>query len=65
MTAATKGFIDKVIAKNVLYQEVKNSRGDPFRSLMPQLRGVTVRFPVVHGSIQNGSRGRQKQAVER
>src|SRR5699024_4284998 len=42
MPAATKGFIDKVIAKNVLYQELESARGNPFRSLMPKLQGVTA-----------------------
>lgn len=42
MPAATKGFIDKVIAQNVLYREEAHARGNPFRSLMPQLQGVTA-----------------------
>jgi putative NADPH-quinone reductase len=42
MPAATKGFLDRVLTKGVLYEEVPGSKGNPFRSLMPHLGGVTV-----------------------
>jgi len=40
MPALTKGFIDKVFVKGVLFDEGKGGR--PFYSLMPQLQGVSL-----------------------
>jgi Putative NADPH-quinone reductase (modulator of drug activity B) len=40
MPALTKGFIDKVFVKGVLFDEGKGGR--PFYSLMPKLRGVSL-----------------------
>lgn len=42
MPAATKGFLDRVLTKGVLYEEIPGARGNPFRNLMTNLRGVTV-----------------------
>lgn len=40
MPALTKGFIDKVFVKGVLFEEPK--KGRPFVSLLPQLKGVSL-----------------------
>lgn len=42
MPAATKGFLDRVLTKGVVYEELPGAKGNPFRSRMPRLRGVTV-----------------------
>lgn len=42
MPAATKGFLDRVLVKGVMYEELEGVRGNPFRSRMPRLGGVTV-----------------------
>ncbi|MEY9860847.1 putative NADPH-quinone reductase [Catenulispora sp. GAS73] len=42
MPAATKGFLDRVLIKGVLFEELPEARGNPFRTLMPRLAGVTV-----------------------
>jgi NAD(P)H dehydrogenase (quinone) len=42
MPAATKGFLDRVLVKGVVFEELSNTNGNPFRNLMPQLGGVTV-----------------------
>ncbi|WP_243062176.1 NAD(P)H-dependent oxidoreductase [Humibacter sp. RRB41] len=42
MPAATKGFLDRVLAEGVLYEELEGAKGNPFRSLMPRLNGVTL-----------------------
>jgi len=42
MPAATKGFLDRVLVKGVMYEELQNVKGNPFRNLMTKLRGVTV-----------------------
>ncbi|UJP09116.1 NAD(P)H-dependent oxidoreductase [Microbacterium sp. KUDC0406] len=42
MPAATKGFLDKVVAKGVHFEELTDARGNPFRNLMPRLQGVTI-----------------------
>jgi putative NADPH-quinone reductase len=42
MPAATKGFLDRVLVKGVAFEELPNARGNPFRSLLPRLGGVTV-----------------------
>lgn len=42
MPAATKGFLDRVLTKNVVFAELPEAKGSPFRNLMPRLQGVTV-----------------------
>ena len=42
MPAATKGFLDRVLTKNVIYEERTDARGNPFRSRMTALAGVSV-----------------------
>src|SRR5262249_5039329 len=42
MPAATKGFLDRVLPKGVLYEEVEGARGNPFRSRLTRLGGVTA-----------------------
>jgi NAD(P)H dehydrogenase (quinone) len=42
MPAATKGFLDRVLVKGVMYEELENVKGNPFRNLMHKLNGVTV-----------------------
>lgn len=42
MPAATKGFLDRVLTKGIMFDEVPHARGNPLRSLMPRLNGVTV-----------------------
>jgi NAD(P)H dehydrogenase (quinone) len=42
MPAATKGFLDRVLTKNVIYEERTDARGNPFRSRMTALGGVSV-----------------------
>lgn len=42
MPAATKGFLDRVLTKGVMFEEVPNAKGNPFRNLMTRLDGVTV-----------------------
>lgn len=42
MPAATKGFLDRVLTKGVVFEEVPGAKGNPFRNLMPNLGGVTV-----------------------
>lgn len=42
MPAATKGFLDRVLTKGVMYEELKDAKGNPFRTRMPRLGGVTV-----------------------
>ncbi|MHA7985241.1 NAD(P)H-dependent oxidoreductase [Rathayibacter sp. CAU 1779] len=42
MPAATKGFLDRVLGKGILYEELEGAKGNPFRSLMPRLGGVTA-----------------------
>lgn len=42
MPAATKGFLDRVLTKGVVYDEIPEARGNPFRSRMPRLGGVTA-----------------------
>jgi NAD(P)H dehydrogenase (quinone) len=42
MPAATKGFLDRVLTKGVIFEELKNAKGNPFRNLMTRLNGVTV-----------------------
>ncbi|GAA2029401.1 NAD(P)H-dependent oxidoreductase [Catenulispora yoronensis] len=42
MPAATKGFLDRVLTKGVVFEELPGAKGNPFRSLMPRLSGVTV-----------------------
>ena len=42
MPAMTKGFLDKVVAKGVLFDEHPEAKGNPFVNLMPRLQGVTA-----------------------
>jgi NAD(P)H dehydrogenase (quinone) len=42
MPAMTKGFLDRVLAKGVLFDEVPGAKGNPFRNLMPDLRSVSL-----------------------
>jgi NAD(P)H dehydrogenase (quinone) len=42
MPATTKGFLDRVLTKGLTFEEVEGTRGNPFRSLLPNLRTVTV-----------------------
>lgn len=42
MPAMTKGFLDKVVAKGIHFDELTDAKGNPFRNLMPRLTGVTA-----------------------
>jgi NAD(P)H dehydrogenase (quinone) len=42
MPAATKGFLDRVLTKGVMYDELPEAKGNPFRNRMTNLGGVTV-----------------------
>jgi len=42
MPAATKGFLDRVLTKGVMYEELPGAKGNPFRNLMTNLGGVSV-----------------------
>lgn len=42
MPAATKGFLDRVLTKGIMYEELPDAKGNPFRNLMTSLAGVTV-----------------------
>jgi putative NADPH-quinone reductase len=42
MPAATKGFLDRVLTKGVMYEELPGARGNPFRNRMTGLGGVSV-----------------------
>jgi len=42
MPAATKGFLDRVLTKGVMYEKMPHARGNPFRGRMPNLGGVSV-----------------------
>ena len=42
MPASTKGFLDRVLTKGVVFEEIAGAKGNPFRNLMPRLGGVTV-----------------------
>lgn len=42
MPAATKGFLDRVLTKGVVYEELPEAKGNPFRSRMTNLGGVSV-----------------------
>ena len=42
MPAATKGFLDRVLTKGVMFEELAEAKGNPFRNLMANLGGVTV-----------------------
>jgi putative NADPH-quinone reductase len=42
MPAATKGFLDRVLTKGLVFEEPADAKGNPFRTLMPRLAGVTV-----------------------
>ncbi|MNP57106.1 Flavodoxin-like fold protein [compost metagenome] len=40
MPALTKGFLDKVFAKGIVYEEIKPGR--PFKCLLTNLKGVSL-----------------------
>ncbi len=42
MPAATKGFLDRVLTKGVMYEELPGAKGNPFRNRMTNLRGISV-----------------------
>ena len=42
MPAATKGFLDRVVAKGVHFDELEDAKGNPFRNRMTRLGGVTA-----------------------
>ena len=42
MPAATKGFLDRVLTKGVMYEELPGAGGNPFRNRMTNLGGVSV-----------------------
>jgi len=42
MPAATKGFLDRVLTKGVVYEELPEAKGNPFRSHLTGLGGVSV-----------------------
>lgn len=42
MPAATKGFLDRVLTKGVLFDEIPGAKGNPFRNLMPALKTVSL-----------------------
>ncbi len=42
MPAATKGFLDRVLTKGIMYEELTGAKGNPFRNRMTRLGGVTV-----------------------
>jgi NAD(P)H dehydrogenase (quinone) len=42
MPAATKGFLDRVLTKGVMYEELPRAKGNPFRNRMTNLGGVSV-----------------------
>jgi putative NADPH-quinone reductase len=42
MPAATKGFLDRVLVKGVMYDELSGAKGNPFRNRMTHLSGVSV-----------------------
>jgi len=42
MPAATKGFLDRVLTKGVMYDELPQAKGNPFRHRMANLEGVSV-----------------------
>ena len=39
MPAATKGFLDRVLTKGVMYEELPHATGNPFRNRMANLSG--------------------------
>ena len=42
MPAATKGFLDRVLTKGVMCEELPHAKGNPFRNRMTNLGGVSV-----------------------
>ena len=42
MPAATKGFLDRVLTKGVIFDELPNAKGNPFHNNLERLRGVSV-----------------------
>jgi NAD(P)H dehydrogenase (quinone) len=42
MPAATKGFLDRVLTKGVVFEELQEVKGNPFRNQLTRLTGVSV-----------------------
>ena len=42
MPAATKGFLDRVLTKGVVFEELPDVEGNPFRNKLTRLTGVSV-----------------------
>lgn len=42
MPAATKGFLDRVLTKGVVFDELPHAKGNPFRNRLSRLREVTL-----------------------
>src|ERR1051326_5010084 len=42
MSAATKGFLDRVLTQGLMFAELPAAKGNPFRNLMSRLGGATV-----------------------
>lgn len=42
MPAATKGFLDRVLTKGILWEEIDGAKGNPFRNKMTLLDGISV-----------------------
>ncbi|WP_166982826.1 NAD(P)H-dependent oxidoreductase [Paramicrobacterium fandaimingii] len=42
MPAATKGFLDRVLTKGIVFDEIPDAAGIPFRNKLTGLRGVTL-----------------------
>ena len=42
MPAATKGFLDRVLTKGVVFDEIQDAKGSPFRNRLTRLSGVSV-----------------------
>ena len=42
MPAATKGFLDRVLTKGVVFEELSEAKGNPFRHHLSRLTGVSV-----------------------
>jgi putative NADPH-quinone reductase len=42
MPAATKGFLDRVLTKGIVFDELPHAKGNPFRTNLTRLGGVSV-----------------------
>jgi NAD(P)H dehydrogenase (quinone) len=42
MPAATKGFLDRVLTKGVVFEELQGAKGNPFRNQLTRLCGVSA-----------------------